>query len=288
MVETGMAPLLTDVNGGAVPNTGTSILVFLPGLSGNHRQWDVLGPRLREEFEVVAYASPILAHERFGSRRPSVTDLATALVEDLREWPPGSITLVSHSVGAFVALGIARQLPAAVRGVVAVNGGLTTVARFIDAPLQQLLRHPVKCLGFLRLFALVAAPVPKKFKRVIASRRWSSRLVVGGLVSDSALDTIEQRQSLIVEAGKGETLLALRHNRHHWNEFVAYAGQIDVPVVFMVGDRDPMTTVADTETMARLLPHATVVVMPGVGHAAPLEVPDQVQAAIQNLDSASA
>jgi pimeloyl-ACP methyl ester carboxylesterase len=279
--------VIRESSGSGFPATGAAGIVFLPGLSGNYRQWDLVVPRVAGRGS-IGFAAPILAHERFAGRRPSVTELAKAIADDLARWEPQSITLVSHSVGAFVALGIAHQIPQTIRGVVAVNGGLTTVARFIDSPLRELVQHPLTSMKFLRLFALVAAPVPSAVKKAIASRRWSSRLVVGGLVSDSALDSEERRQSLIVQAGKTETLLSLRDNRHHWNEFAGYAGQVTVPVVFVLGDRDPMTTEDDTRTMAVMLPNARIEVLHGVGHAAPLEAPEQVLQAIVGLASVRA
>jgi pimeloyl-ACP methyl ester carboxylesterase len=218
----------------------------------------------------------------FGGSRPSVVELADAMAAELRGRPAGSVLIVSHSVGAFVALAMASALGPIVRAVVIVNGGLTTVARFIDAPLTELQSHPRECLGFLRLFALVSAPVPRRIKRAIAERRWASRLVVGKLVSPAALATSDTRHALIAEAGGLETLSALRDNRHHWRVFLHQAPETRVRVVFLVGDRDPMTTVADTRTMAGYLPDAEVIVLEGIGHAAPLEATSFVLAAIQS------
>ena len=231
----------------------------------------------------IAYGAPILRHQAFGGRRPSVYELGTEMANRLRASKAGPTVIASHSVGVFVGLAIAHGLPDRVSGLVAVNGGLSTVARFIDSPLAEMRQHPRECLGFLRLFALVSAPIPRVVKRWVASSPKATRLVVGDLVSDSALASIQQRRDLIAEAGTTETLLALRDNRHHWPEFAGYASEVQVPVRFVAGDRDPMTTIRDTRQMVAMLPNAAVEVLAGVGHAAPIEATSPVVRAITRL-----
>ncbi|MFC1441754.1 alpha/beta hydrolase [Streptacidiphilus sp. N1-10] len=261
---------------------GKPLALFLPGLSGNNRQWDSVLALMSEKQVQLAYGAPILAHSAFDGARPGVVQLGRAMDAELRaRGHDGDVVVVTHSVGAFVALAMAHEAPDVVKSLVIVNGGLTSVARFIDSPLRQLYRHPSSSWDYLRLFALVGAPVPGALKRAIASRRWSSRAVAGRFVSDAAMESAEQREALIAEAGKFETLFSLRQNRHHWHEFQAYAPEIRTPVHFIVGDRDPMTSERDTRVMAGLLPNAEVTVLRGVGHAAPLEAAQTVATAIE-------
>jgi pimeloyl-ACP methyl ester carboxylesterase len=266
---------------------GAPLVLFLPGLSGNNRQWDTVIGLLRAEPDRtarLAYGAAILAHPAFGGARPTVPRLGQAMAAELARGPYGDVVVVTHSVGAFTGLAMAHAAPRKVKAVVVVNGGLTSVARFIDSPVRQLLKHPSSSLTYLRLFALVGAPVPGAIKKAVARRRWASRAVVGNLVTDSALDSREQRESLLVEAGKSETVLSLWKNRHHWHELERYAAGISTEVHFLVGSSDPMTTEQDTRVMAALLPHAEVTVLKGVGHAAPLEaartVTDAIRAAL--------
>ena len=84
------------------------------------------------------------------------------------------------------------------------------------------------------------------------------------------------------EAGNARTIAGLWQNRHYWREFERTAAEIPAKVLFLVGGLDPMTSVADTGVMADLLPDAEIRVLPGVGHAAPLEAPDVVAAAIED------
>jgi pimeloyl-ACP methyl ester carboxylesterase len=265
------APSLISLVNDPADGDSRPMLLLLPGLSGNNHQWDLVAAAFAGSDVSLALGAPILAHPAFNGSRPTVRELARAMAVELRTRPPASVVVVSHSVGAFVALALAHEAPAAVKAVVAINGGLTMVAKFIDAPLALLVRHPREALGFVRLFALVAAPVPQKIKRAIASNRRATSMVLGDLVSKAGIESEEQRRSLIAEAGRFETLYALNDNRHHWREFVTYAREIQLPVVFVVGDHDPMTSVEDTETMAAMLPQASVEVLEGIGHAAPIE-----------------
>jgi len=258
----------------------SSLVLFLPGLSGNLYQWDLVIPKLIDVPVNLAYGAPILPHPAFGGARPTVTQLARAMSSEIRETSYDKVIVVAHSVGAFVALGIARELPKSVQSVILINGGLSGVARFLDRPAHELLARPRTCLTALRLFVLVSAPVPSAVKRAIANSEKSSRFLLGNLVSDSALDTQARRRSLVEKAGSSKVLRALWDNRHHWNEFTCYAGDISTEVIFLVGDEDPVSSERDTREMAAFLPHAKLSLLEGVGHAAPLETADAVVEAI--------
>jgi pimeloyl-ACP methyl ester carboxylesterase len=251
-------------------------------MSGNQRQWDRVIALLLPHGIPIGYAAPVMRHRDFGDRRPTVAEYGATLAAQLEHDSLEHVVLVSHSVGAFPAFATARSAPGRVVELVVVNGGLSSVGRFIDSPLRALVSNPRACLTYLRLFLLVGVPVPQRVKRKIASQRWSTRAVVGKLVSEAAIATDEQRESLILQAGKVETVIGLWENRHHWPEFEQSASSIYAHVRLIVGDQDPMTTVADTEVMADLLPDATIEVLVGIGHAAPLEAAADVVAAIES------
>ena len=61
-----------------------------------------------------------------------------------------------------------------------------------------------------------------------------------------------------------------------WDRLV----EVEVPVTLVVGERDAkFRDIA--ERMGAALPHARLVVVPGAGHALPLEAPDAVAAALE-------
>ncbi len=274
-----------------LPASGASrfapLVLFLPGLTGNMKQWDLVLPLLLDMPADLAYGAPILPHPALEGEKPTVTALARALAEEIERQKRLEVVVVAHSVGTFVALGVARLVPDLVKEVIVVNGGLTSVARFLDHPLRELMSRPRTCLNALRLFVLLATPAPSVVRQAIVKSEKSSRVLLSGLVSDAALNSEEQRRNLMETAAKPEILRALWDNRHHWPEFLAYAGEVEPDVLFLVGEQDPMSGELDTRSMAALLPHADVRILPGVGHAAPLEMAGAVASAIRESLSTS-
>lgn len=262
---------------------GQALVVFVPGLAGNARQWDLVLPQLDDLPVDLAYGAPLLPHPVFHGRKPTAKALAQAYADELCRENRRDVVIVAHSVGTFVALSLARIKPEIVREVIAVNGGLTTPARFLDQPVREFIKNPLGCLNALRLFVLVGAPVPPAVKRATANSERLSRAVLGGLVSDAALKPVESRRILVEEGGQPKALQTLWYNRHYWREFCDYAGLIKSRSMFLVGERDPIAGVKDTQTMAKLLLNAElrINVLQGVGHAAPVEDADEVSAAIR-------
>ncbi len=260
-----------------------SLIIFLPGMTGNFEQWTWVRECLEGVPADLAFGAPVMPGIVSGRAAPTVTEVANAIAHELQSADDGEIIIVSHSVGAFSGLGIAHEIPAAVKAVILVNGGLAGVGRFLDQPVREFFARPLRCLTFLWLFALVSAPAPKCVKQAIAARRWLTRAILGKLVSGSAMDTRERRAALLNEAGGPWVLPSLWKNRHHWREFTAYAHEISTDVLFVIGDRDPVSTHEDAVNMAALLPRSRIRDLKGVGHAAPLEVPAVIADIIRDV-----
>jgi pimeloyl-ACP methyl ester carboxylesterase len=118
---------------------------------------------------------------------------------------------------------------------------------------------------------LVGMPAPRTVQAAVASSKRAMRAFTGSLVSDAALESRQQRDSLMAEAGHPAALRGLWENRHHWREFESYASQIPARVLFLSGDQDPLSSESDNRDMAAMLPNAKVRMLSGIGHAAPLE-----------------
>jgi 3-oxoadipate enol-lactonase len=63
---------------------------------------------------------------------------------------------------------------------------------------------------------------------------------------------------------------ALR-GRAERQEFVTTLANFNKPALIVIGDQDSFTTVTDGEAMHRLMPHAKLLIVPGVGHMPNLE-----------------
>ena len=261
----------------------STLVLFLPGLSGNLSQWKLVIPQIADMPVDLAYGLPILPHPALNHSKPTVTAISRLTADELRRGKWKEVIVVSHSVGAFVALGIARILPEMVKEVILVNGGLAGVAQFLDHPAHELVTQPRTSLSALRLFVLVATPTPPVVKRAIAKSGKASRFMLRGLVSDAALKSAEQRRILMDESAAPQVLKSLWDNRHHWQEFKGYAGEIRSRVLFLAGSRDSIGGELGSQEMAALLPDAEMQVLPGVGHAAPLETTGAVAKAIRKV-----
>ena len=55
-----------------------------------------------------------------------------------------------------------------------------------------------------------------------------------------------------------------------------------MPTLVVTSDQDELTPAAETRTWAPLIPDARLVEIPGAGHLANMEAPDQVNAAIRD------
>ena len=253
-----------------------TLILFMPGISGSNGQWMGIVGELSGFDADFGFSSGAVTNSAFGDGAPAISTVAHVIGEKLLALGYKSVVLVAHSVGAFVALSLANALPRLVTGVVITNGGLSSAGRFLDRPLRELATRPRSCLLLMRLFVLVSVPTPASLRTKIAKNQWLSRTLLGSFVSDSAIADVQARTALVESSNRPDVLPGIWKNRHHWQEFLRYAGQIQTRVVFAVGDRDPMSTVRDTQEMAALLPHAEVVVLNGVGHAAPLEARDVI------------
>lgn len=252
-------------------------VLLLPGMSGHLGNWARVLEELRDEEFEIGFGAPLLSHEVFVGEIPTVTEFGRAIATEISgRGARGPVVVASQSVGAFPAFVLAADPRVDVAAVIAVNGGLMNVARFIDSPAREFLRHPADCLVFMRLFALVSVPAPHGMKRAIARHELATRLFVGNLVPRAMLSDVARRSMVITEAGRLETLVSLWKNRHHWHEFVREAAAVTSPTTFVVGEVDPMATAHEAELMARMFPSAEVEVLPGIGHAAPLEAPREL------------
>jgi pimeloyl-ACP methyl ester carboxylesterase len=63
--------------------------------------------------------------------------------------------------------------------------------------------------------------------------------------------------------------------------------EIQAPTLLLWGADDDATPVGDGETMARLIPHARLVVLPGAGHYSYLDRPAEACAALDEFLAAS-
>ncbi|MEU2651076.1 alpha/beta hydrolase [Streptomyces albidoflavus] len=84
----------------------------------------------------------------------------------------------------------------------------------------------------------------------------------------------------MMRATDPEGAAAALRGRADREDYEATLAGVSEPVLIVVGADDAFTTVADAEAIRRLVPHATLTVIPGAGHLPHLEQPEETGRAL--------
>jgi 2-succinyl-6-hydroxy-2,4-cyclohexadiene-1-carboxylate synthase len=240
--------------------TGESTLVLLHGFTQTGRSWDPVVSALRKRYRVVL-TPDLRGHGAAGERRPVSF---AAIAGDLLALAPARFALAGYSMGGRIALDLALRAGGAAQQrierltLIGASPGIAApgerAARRVadEALADQIERDGVE--AFARGWAaqpLFADQPPEVARRSHAERLRNS--------ADGLAASLRG-----VGTGAMEPL---------WDQL----GELHLPVTLIVGERDAKFR-ALAERMAALIPHATVHVVAGAGHAAQLERPEQVAA----------
>ncbi|MBW3547894.1 MAG: alpha/beta hydrolase [Actinobacteria bacterium] len=187
--------------------------------------------------------------------------------------------MVGHSMGAMVTVAWAdahpEQARATLAGAVLVNTGVEQLvgrARIFPAPAA--LSPAREAVGR----RLLGWPVPwPSHPRPLVSRLVRAA-VLGPDASPAQVDFCTRMvltPPARVRGGFGATLASL--------DLTPRLQALTIPAVVIAGEHDRLTPPVHARAMAEVLPRATLVELPGVGHMAPLEAPARVTGAIRVL-----
>jgi 2-succinyl-6-hydroxy-2,4-cyclohexadiene-1-carboxylate synthase len=230
-------------------------VVLLHGFTHTGASWDPMVATLGERYR--ALAPDIRGHGSASDRVPVTLE---AVLDDLAALAPARFTLAGYSMGGRVALHAALALPERVDRLVLIgaspgiaDAGEREARRAADDALAGELEHMT-----IEEFA----------------ERWARTPVLAGQPPDVAAavraDRLRNQPAGLARAlrGLGTGVLASVRER---------LAEIRAPVTLIAGERDEKF-IAIANEMARGLPDATIVVIPGAGHAAHLEAPAAVAA----------
>ena len=174
------------------------------------------------------------------------------------------LTLVGHSTGAHIALGVALQLPGIVEKLVLINS-------LLCSPVNGFKRFIVSRSWLWRLIGpIVLAPGIRQKQFSVESYLEGIRSIIGD--SDSFYGNPNTRS--YVEAGHKD------YSSNHISALVNIARicatcdlrpllsktALHIPVLLIHGEKDRKVPISQSEWIAKHLPHATFVRLPGVGH----------------------
>ncbi len=245
---------------------GAPRAVFLHGLGGRRSDWDAQLAGLADVRDCVAWDLPGYGESPgLPGSLGELASLAADWIAELDDGPgePEPVDVVGLSFGGMVAQHLALDHAGLVRTLALLDtspafglDGVTTreswLASRIDPP-----------------------PDP-------AGRRTRAEAIVAGLVGPACPDDVRARASASIAAVPPEALAAscralVEHDTR------ARLHEISVPTLVLVGERDTETPPSYAEEIARRVPGAKLVVVPGAGHLLNLEAPGAVNDALRSL-----
>lgn len=231
--------------------TASPPIVAIHGAGGLGRYWGNQLVGLSRTTRFVAFDLP--GHGRStGPTHITIAEGAQRVAALMNALKMDQAVLLGHSMGSAIALSLARQQPARVRGLVLVGtGARLRVNPTILNGLQQ------DWHGTTRLIT-----------------EWSYASGTSPLVLETATADLRQVDPQVVQSDYAAC------NTFDMTQEIS---AIDAPALVLVGEHDRMTPLPYTQQLAHSLPNATLQIIPNAGHMAMLEQPNAVNAAIREF-----
>ena len=234
-----------------------------------------------DEYRMVFYDQP--GHGRSGRlKRGDYTfvDLATALAAVIdRAAPTGRIVLVGHSMGGMAIMAFAERYEQTfadrVVGValISTSSGQLRQVTFGLPQVFAPFRGPI--LPVVRTAGPVAAAVVDRARHASTDLAWllTRKYGFGERRPSSALVSYVERMNASTSL---DVIARYLHALNGHDGAVALERLRSVPVLVLCGDRDMVTPISHSETIAAALPDARFEVISGAGHVALLENAEEV------------
>ncbi len=238
----------------------TKALVFLHGVGGAGRIWRPQVEHFECGHQVLAWDAP-----GYGGRarldNVSFAALAAQLDRDMEDAGIASAAIVGHSFGGMVAQQLVKDFPHRVKHLVL--SGTSPAFGKPDGDFQKkFVAARTRPLDEGRTMADVAAKV--------------APTLVGETAPASAVEEAIDCMSHVPE----ETYRAVVALITTF-DLRANLGEIDRPTLLIAGSEDSTAPPAMMERMAARIPGARFTEMPGAGHLAPMEQPDEFNTIVE-------
>jgi pimeloyl-ACP methyl ester carboxylesterase len=285
LIERSHAPAgkMIDVAGGRLhvvelggANAASVPVVLIHGASSNLESMrHPLGERLARDHRVILIDRPGHGFSTRKSLSDSTPAIHARMIDDvLDKLGVAQAILVGHSWGGAVAPALALHNPQRVAGLVLLapvthrwNGGVAWY-------------HNVGALPVLgQLFAhTLALPTGLLMLNAGARGAFLPQAMPDGYVSSTRLSLLLRPREFLANAHDMATL------KEAVTAQTPRYGEIRAPVVILHGDVDKSVYLTThSQPFVKAVPHAELIVLPGVGHLVPNAATDQVIAAIEKL-----
>jgi 2-succinyl-6-hydroxy-2,4-cyclohexadiene-1-carboxylate synthase len=233
-------------------------VVLLHGFAGTRRSWDRVVEHLDPE-RYTPLALDLRGHGAASAVRPVTLD---AVVDDVVAAAPARFALCGYSMGGRIALHVALRAPERVTRLV-----LLAATAGLDDPRERAQRAAAD--------ELLAERIERGTIESFAAR-WMSQPLFAGTPREAA-DAWREDLRRNTPAGIAAALRGLSQGvlPAVWDRL----GELAMPVTLIAGERDEKFR-AIAERMAPAIPHATVAIAAGAGHAVQLEAPHVIADAL--------
>ncbi|HCL63334.1 MAG TPA: hypothetical protein DIC56_00495 [Rhizobium sp.] len=220
-------------------------LVFIPGLLSDSSVWQPIA-------EAAKALMPI--HHADVTRNASIPSMASRILGEI----DGHLIAIGHSMGGRVAMEMARQAPARVRGLVLANTGYHPRRDGEDTKRQQMID-----LGNRDMEALADL--------------WLPPMLDPSRTDDTEL--LERLKAMVLHAGPA---MHERQTRALLDrpDAGAYMADISCPILLVAARQDGWSPIAQHREIAEAAPDTELVVIENAGHFAPVERAEDVADAI--------
>ena len=242
-------------------------VVLLHGLGASKVSWlPLLGP-LAERYRVVVPDLP--GHGESSKPRANYTPLFfSAVVRELLDAiGAGEATLIGNSMGGRVALEVAARAPRRVRAMVLLDPALPG------------LPYPYYA-KFLRVFPIELAAIPLPVRRRVVMNGIRQLFGDPSRLPQAAYQAGADEFIRLYRSGRARVALlaSLRGlMRDRPEPFWERVRGLEIPALVLWGLRDRLVPARFGERLAREMPRARLVRLPGVGHVPQFEVPERTR-----------
>lgn len=243
-------------------------VAFLHAFPCDHRMWEKQAQAVRAAgWKTMSIDLPGFGGTALPGVRPSLDPVADAVLMTLEQGArPDPVVLVGVSLGGYVAMNILRRHPDRVAALVLCDTKATadsTEARLNRERLAGLVdEQPGECHRILEQAVLpgLLGPTSQRQRPDVVER-------VRGWLREAAPASVSWYQRAM--AGRPDSLEALE--------------AFDGPAAIIWGEEDSMSPWQEQELMSQALRSARILKVPGAGHLANVERPEEVTSGILDL-----
>lgn len=195
--------------------------------------------------------------------QPCLDDAADGVAQVLDRLGHDRAVLAGVSMGGYVAMAFARRHPDRLAGLALVDTKAGADTRAAAANRERVASAVTGAAGTRALLPMLDSllgPTSRHRRPEVVAR------VKSGLLAARVEGVVWSQRAMAERPDSGDILAGL-----------------SVPAAVVVGEEDALTGVEDARSMALLLRDAVLTVVPGAGHLAPLERPEEVARALVAL-----